>query len=167
VGVVEKLPIYLENLPGGNLVCTSLASVVNWSRRSSLWYLPFGLACCAIELMATGCADYDFDRLGMMFRFTPRQTDLMIVAGTMTLKMGPRIKMIYDQMALPRYVVAVGGCTVYGGPFYYDSYSILKGLDKIVPVDVHIPGCPPRPEAIMQGCLMLRDKISNKKLNEI
>jgi NADH-quinone oxidoreductase subunit B len=159
MGIVEKIPAYIEKLPGGAVVLTKVDWAVNSARASSIWYMLFGLACCAIELMATGCARYDFDRLGMIFRASPRQSDLMIVAGTITLKMAPRVKLLYDQMPEPKYVIAMGGCAINGGPFYYDSYSVLKGVDKIVPVDVFIPGCPPRPEALMESTLELRKKI--------
>jgi len=151
--------IYLEKLPGGKIVLAKTEPVLNWAKETSLWYMLFGLACCAIELMATGASRYDFDRLGMMFRATPRQSDLMIVAGTVTHKMAPRVKLLYEQMAEPKYVIAMGSCATNGGPFYYDSYSVLKGVDKIIPVDVYIPGCPPRPEALMHACLTLKEKI--------
>ena len=144
--------------PEGGIITTNLDTVLNWSRKSSLWYMLFGLACCAIELMATGAARYDFDRFGMIFRATPRQSDLMIVAGTCSKKMAPAVRRLYDQMAEPRYVIAMGGCAIAGGPFY-DSYAVLKGIDKIIPVDVYIPGCPPRPEALLNGVMELQDKV--------
>lgn len=163
---MEKMPVYLENIPGGRIVMTSVDWLFNTAKSCSLWYMLFGLACCAIELMATGAARYDFDRLGMIFRATPRQTDLMIVAGTVTLKMAPRVKLLYQQMPEPKYVIAMGGCAISGGPFYYDSYSVLKGVDRIIPVDVYIPGCPPRPEALQQACLKLQEKIRAQKMGE-
>ncbi|MCE7872025.1 NADH-quinone oxidoreductase subunit B [bacterium CPR1] len=164
MGLIDKIPAYVEKTPGGGVLMTPLNWVVNNVKASSLWYMLFGLACCAIELMATGASRYDFDRLGMIFRATPRQTDLMIVAGTLTLKMAPRVKLLYEQMPDPKYVIAMGGCTVYGGPFYHDGYSVLKGVDKIIPVDIHVAGCPPRPEALLHGCLELQNLIKTEKL---
>jgi NADH-quinone oxidoreductase subunit B len=166
MGLIKKLPVYTEHIPGGALVTTSVNSVLTLAQAKSLWYLLFGTACCAIELMATGASRYDFDRLGMIFRASPRQADIMLVAGTITHKMAPRVKRIYDQMAQPRYVLAMGGCAIGGGPFYYDSYSVLKGVDKIIPVDVFVPGCPPRPEALLQGCLEVGKKIRTLKIDE-
>ncbi|MEW6277925.1 MAG: NADH-quinone oxidoreductase subunit B family protein [Candidatus Eremiobacterota bacterium] len=166
MGLIEKIPAYLEKIPNGGILMTPLDWVVNNVKASSMWYMLFGLACCAIELMATGASRYDFDRLGMIFRATPRQTDLMIVAGTLTLKMAPRVKLLYEQMPEPKYVIAMGGCTVYGGPFYHDGYSVLKGVDKIIPVDVHVAGCPPRPESLMHGCLELQKMIRAEKLGQ-
>lgn len=164
--ITEKLPIYLEKIPGGGIITTSLDYIFSQSRANSLWYLLFGTACCAIELMATGASRYDFDRLGMIFRASPRQSDLIIAAGTITKKMAPRLKLLYDQMAEPRYVIAMGGCTVGGGPFYYDSYAVEKGIDHIVPVDVYIPGCPPRPESLLEGCLTLQKKVRGEKMKD-
>lgn len=163
MGLIKKLPVYFEHIPGGGLVTTSLEKVLAYGRATSMWYLLFGTACCAIELMCTGAARYDFDRLGMIFRASPRQSDLIIVAGTITKKMAPRLRRLYDQMAEPRYVIAMGGCTVKGGPFYYDNYAVEKGVDHIIPVDVHIPGCPPRPESLLEGCLTLQEKIKKQK----
>lgn len=148
----------IEPIPGGAVVLTTVEKVLSWSRESSLWYMLFGLACCAIELMATGAARYDFDRFGMMFRSSPRQADLMIISGTVTKKMAPRIRRLYEQMAEPRYVISMGGCANSGGPFH-DSYSVVKGVDLIIPVDVYIPGCPPRPEALINACLEVHKKI--------
>lgn len=142
------------------ILTTRLERVVNWARKSSLWYLLFGLACCAIEMMATGASRYDFDRFGMIFRASPRQADLMIVAGTVTAKMAPRIKRLYDQMAEPRWVIAMGACACNGGP-YHQGYNVVDGVDKLVPVDVYVPGCPPRPEALLYGVLKLQEKIAS------
>jgi NADH-quinone oxidoreductase subunit B len=166
VGLIKKLPVYTETIPGGALVMTNLEAVLNFGRAKSLWYLLFGTACCAIELMCTGASRYDFDRLGMMFRASPRQADLIIAAGTITKKMAPRLRKLYDQMSEPRYVIAMGGCTIKGGPFYYDSYSVEKGIDHIVPVDMYIPGCPPRPESLMEGCIHLQEVIRKQKLSQ-
>lgn len=166
MGVIKKLPVYAETIPGGALVVTNLEAVLNFGRSKSLWYLLFGTACCAIELMCTGASRYDFDRLGMIFRASPRQADLIIAAGTITKKMAPRLRKLYDQMSEPRYVIAMGGCTIKGGPFYYDSYSVEKGIDHIVPVDIYIPGCPPRPESLMEGCLHLQEIIRKQKLSD-
>lgn len=155
-----KRPIdaLIEPMPGGNLLLGKAEDILGWAREGSLWYMLFGLACCAIELMATGAARYDFDRFGMMFRASPRQSDLMIVAGTVTKKMAPRIRRLYEQMAEPRYVIAMGSCANAGGPFH-DSYSVVRGVDLVVPVDVYAPGCPPRPEALLHACLEVHNKI--------
>ena len=166
MGVASKLPVYFEHIPGGNLVLTKLDDVLDWGRASSLWYMLFGLACCAIEMMCTGASRYDFDRFGMIYRASPRQSDLMLVTGTVTHKMAPRVKLLYDQMSSPRYVLAMGGCATRGGPFYYDSYSVLKGVDKIIPVDVYVPGCPARPESLMEGCLKLMEKVKKEKMSD-
>lgn len=166
MGLIKKLPAFFEPLPGGGIVTTSLEGILHHAQACSLWYMLFGTACCAIELMCTGASRYDFDRLGMIFRASPRQSDLIITAGTITKKMAPRLRKIYDQMAEPRYVIAMGGCTISGGPFYYDSYAVEKGVDHIIPVDVHIPGCPPRPESLLEGCLHLQKKIKMQKLSD-
>lgn len=147
-----------EGLP---LAVIPLDAAVNWSRASSLWPLTFGLACCAIEMMAAAASKYDLDRFGAgAFRPTPRQADLMIVAGTVTHKMAPRVKRLYDQMPEPKYVMAMGACTIGGGPYSVYGYHVVKGIDRFVPVDVYVPGCPPRPEALIDALLWLQDKIS-------
>jgi NADH-quinone oxidoreductase subunit B len=141
-----------------NIMTTSVDSVFNWARKSSLWPLTFGLACCAIEMIASSAARYDIARFGAeVFRPSPRQSDLMIVAGTVTLKMAPVLKRIYDQMPEPKWVIAMGACASVGGPF--NTYSVLQGVDKIIPVDVYVTGCPPRPENLFYALLKLQDKI--------
>ncbi|HJR09736.1 MAG TPA: NADH-quinone oxidoreductase subunit B family protein [Pyrinomonadaceae bacterium] len=131
---------------------------VNWARKSALWPMTFGLACCAIEMIAAGAGRFDIDRFGAgVFRPSPRQSDLIIVAGTVTLKMGPVVRRVYDQMPEPKWVIAMGACASTGGPF--DSYSTMQGVDRTIPVDVYIPGCPPRPEALLYGLMRLQDII--------
>ncbi len=149
-----------------NIVITSVDGLMNWARLSSLWFMQFGLACCAIEMMAAGASHYDLDRFGVMPRATPRQADLMIVAGTVTIKMASRIKRLYDQMAEPRYVISMGSCSNCGGPYWEHGYHVLKGVDRVIPVDVYIPGCPPRPEALLEGIIKLQEKIRKHSLVE-
>lgn len=151
------------DLPEGNVVFTKVDEFLNWGRESSLWYLLFGLACCAIEMMQTGGPRTDLDRFGSVFRATPRQSDLMIVAGTLTYKMAIRTKLLYDQMPDPKYVISMGSCSNCGGLFE-KSYSVVKGVDQIIPVDIYIPGCPPRPEALTQGFMELQEKIKGERL---
>ncbi|MBE3575029.1 MAG: NADH-quinone oxidoreductase subunit B [Firmicutes bacterium] len=141
-----------------NVLVAPVDAIFNWARKSSLWPFTFGLACCAIEMMGSSMARYDFDRLGVFFRSSPRQADVMIVAGTVTRKMAPIVRRLYEQMAEPKYVVAMGACAISGGPFR-DSYSVMMGVDRIIPVDVYVAGCPPRPEALIEGFLRLRAKI--------
>ncbi len=140
---------------------TSLDQVVNWSRANSLWPLAFGTSCCAIEMMmATNSSKFDLARFGAeVVRPSPRQADLLIIAGTIVKKMAPRLKTLYEQMPEPRYVIATGACTISGGPFIYNSYSTIRGADEIIPVDVYVPGCPPRPEALLYGILTLQKMI--------
>ncbi len=135
--------------------------VINWGRASSLWPMTFGLACCAIEMISAACSRWDTDRLGVVFRPSPRQSDVMIVAGTMTKKIAPAVKRLYDQMAEPRWVIAQGGCASAGGP--YNTYAVVQGTDLVVPVDVYIPGCPPRPDALLFGFLQLMEKIKKER----
>jgi NADH-quinone oxidoreductase subunit B len=158
--VTPEAPVRRE---GDNILLTSLDYVVNWSRLSSLWPVTFGLACCAIEMMATGAARYDLDRFGVLFRASPRQADLMIVAGTVTLKMASRIRRLYAQMPEPKYVISMGSCATNGGPYWQHGYHVLKGVDVVVPVDVYVPGCPPRPEALIEGILKLQEKIRHAR----
>ncbi len=152
----EALPPLFQHLPG--VFTGTVQSMVNWARANSIWYMTFGIACCAIEMMAAGAPKYDFDRFGMIPRGSPRQSDLMIVAGTVTEKMAPRVKQLYDQMSEPRWVLALGGCASNGGP-YHQGYNVVDGVDKIVPVDIYVPGCPPRPEALLHGITLLQEKI--------
>jgi NADH-quinone oxidoreductase subunit B len=139
------------------VVTTTVDSLFNWARKNSLWPMTFGLACCAIEMMASGASRFDFDRLGVVFRATPRQSDVMIVSGTVCEKMAPVLKRLYDQMPEPKWVISMGICSTAGGPF--PTYSVVQGVDHLVPVDVAVAGCPPRPEALMHAVLRLQDKI--------
>jgi NADH-quinone oxidoreductase subunit B len=145
----------------GEVVCTRLDAALNWFRKNSIWPMPMGLACCAIELMGTGASRYDISRFGMeVMRFSPRQSDVMIVAGTVTYKMALSVKRIYDQMAEPKWVIAMGACASTGG--MYRSYSVLQGVDKILPVDVYVAVCPPRPEALLDGLIKLQNQVAHE-----
>ena len=147
------------NADGAGVVLTSLDRLIDWGRSNSVWSLALGTSCCAIEFMALGAGRYDMARFGFeVTRNSPRQADLLLVLGTITYRMAPLMKRLYDQMAEPKYVVAVGGCTISGGPFV-KSYNVVKGIDRIIPVDVYIPGCPPRPEAFYYGLMQLQRKI--------
>ena len=156
----------LEGRMDENFMVTNLEHAINWARESSLWPMTFGLACCAIEMMAAGAPRYDIDRFGAgAFRASPRQADLMIVAGTVNLKMAERVRRLYDQMPDPKFVIAMGACTCGGGPYYKFGYNVAKGVDLVVPVDVYVPGCPPRPEALLEGLMRVQDKI--RKMREL
>lgn len=164
---VSQLPVFeyegltpAENaeLRRGGVLVNSLETVKAWARSNSLWPLTFGLACCAIEMMGTGASHYDLDRFGIIFRASPRQSDVMIVAGTVTKKMAPLLRRLYDQMPEPKWVISMGVCATAGGP-YVRSYSVVKGVDQIVPVDVYVPGCPPSPPALIYALNMLQNKI--------
>ena len=152
-----------EQLPGGILLST-VEKVAGFVRKGSLWPATFGLACCAIEMMATAGPRFDIARFGMeRFSATPRQADLMIVSGTVTAKMAKRLKLIYDQMPEPKWVIAMGSCAIGGGPYFKYGYHVVKGVDFMVPVDVYVPGCPPRPEVLLDGLMRLQDKIRGRK----
>jgi len=156
---------WIENRFEEGMIITSVDWALNWARKCSVWPMTFGLACCAIEMMALGAARFDLDRFGAgAFRATPRQADLMIVAGTVTYKMASRLLRLYNQMPDPKYVIAMGACTVGGGPYCKYGYHVVKGVDLIVPVDVYVPGCPPRPEALLEGLLRVREKITTQTI---
>ena len=152
----------LENIQRDGFVLADSESLFDWARTGSLWPMTFGLACCAVEMMHAGASRYDLDRFGMLFRPSPRQSDVMIVAGTLVNKMAPALRKVYDQMADPKWVISMGSCAN-GGGYYHYSYSVVRGCDRIVPVDVYVPGCPPTAEALLYGILQLQNKIRNKK----
>ena len=149
-----------------NVILTTVDDLYNWSRLSSLWPMLFGTACCFIEFAALIGSRFDFDRFGLIPRSSPRQADLVITAGTITMKMAPQLVRLYEQMPEPKYVIAMGACTITGGMFSVDSPTTVRGVDKLIPVDVYLPGCPPRPEAIINAIIKLRKKISNESMQE-
>src|SRR3984957_18545378 len=154
----ETSPVAYDSKIEGNVIFTQLDAAMNWMRKNSLWPMPMGLACCAIELMATASSRFDIARFGAeVMRFSPRQSDVMIVAGTVTYKMASALRRIYDQMAEPKWVIAMGACASTGG--MYRSYAVLQGVDRIVPVDVYVSGCPPRPEALLDALILLQNKV--------
>ena len=158
MALVDRIGSGIEGL-GGGIVLTSVDALVDWSRGQSLWAFAMGTACCAMELIASSFSKFDFDRLGTFPRPDPRHTDVIILAGTITEKMKPAVRRLYDQMPDPKWVIAMGNCTVSGGIFYYDSYTVVRGADTFLPVDVYISGCPPRPEALQDGIIQLRELV--------
>ncbi len=148
-----------------NFFLTTVDSLINWGRSNSIWPLTFATSCCGIEMMAAGASRHDFARFGVeVYRASPRQADVIVVAGTIVNKMAPVLKRLYDQMADPKYVIAMGACAISGGPFYYNTYHVIKGVEHVIPVDVYIPGCPPRPEALLYGIMQLQRKIQTETL---
>lgn len=159
---MKTLEPNLEGLTKSEYVISKLDQIVNWARKGSLWPMTFGLACCAVEMMHVAASRYDLDRLGSFFRASPRQSDVMIVAGTLTNKMAPALRKVYDQMPNPRYVISMGSCAN-GGGYYHYSYSVVRGCDRVVPVDVYVPGCPPTAEALLYGVMQLQKKIGRER----
>jgi len=157
----------IKKIPGAPVIMTSVEWAINASRANSLWTVTFGLRCCAIEMMHTGGTKTDWSRFGFEVpAASPRRADVMVVAGTVSKKMAPVVKRLYEQMPGPKYVMAMGACAISGGPFIYDSYSVVMGVDKLIPVDVYIPGCPPRPEALIDGFIKLQKKIMAQKIRK-
>jgi len=155
------------NKHDNNFFVSTLDDLINWGRSSSIWPLTFATSCCGIEMMAAGAARHDFARFGIeVYRATPRQADVIVVAGTVVHRMAPVLKRLYDQMSEPKYVIAMGACAISGGPFFYNSYHVIRGVEHVIPVDVYIPGCPPRPEALIYGVMQLQRKIKAATINE-
>jgi NADH-quinone oxidoreductase subunit B len=153
-------PGEVHQTPSGGVLVSKLDDVINWARSNSLWPLVFGTSCCAIEMMSAAAAKYDWSRFGFeVARATPRQADVIIIAGTIVNKMAPVLRRLYDQMGDPKYVIAMGACATSGGPFFYNTYSVVKGADHVIPVDVYVAGCPPRPEALINALMLLQQKI--------
>lgn len=163
MAIVDRIGEALDSGPGG-VILTSVDALANWSRGQSLWAFPMGTACCAMELIAASFTKFDFDRLGTFPRPDPRHTDVMILAGTITEKMKPAVLRLYEQMPDPKWVIAMGNCTVSGGIFYYDTYSVVRGADEFLPVDVYIAGCPPRPESLQDGIIQLRELVRQESI---
>jgi NADH-quinone oxidoreductase subunit B len=166
LNILER-PVDAKDKTGeGSVILMSTEALFNWARSSSLWQMSFGLACCAIEMMSTAASHYDMMRFGVIPRPSPRQSDVIIISGTVTLKMATRIKMLYEQMADPKYVISMGNCSNCGGPYWEHGYHVLRGVDRIIPVDVYVPGCPPRPEALLEGILKLQEKVRAESLTK-
>jgi NADH dehydrogenase (ubiquinone) Fe-S protein 7 len=153
-----------EKTGNGGIILAKSDDLLNWARLNSIWPMGFGIACCAIEMMGAYASNYDVDRFGIIIRSSPRQSDVIIIAGTVTFKMADRIKRLYEQMPEPRYVISMGSCSNCGGPYWEHGYHVVKGVDRIIPVDIYVPGCPPRPEALIGGFLMLQEKIRNESV---
>jgi NADH-quinone oxidoreductase subunit B len=156
---------YMESVPGLSLATTSVDQLLNWGSRNSLWIFPMATSCCAIEFMTSAASRVDIDQIGSVIRPTPRHCDVMVVAGTITVKMAPRVKKLWDQMPEPKWCIAMGSCAI-SGDFYRDIYSVVPGIDTVVPVDVYIPGCPPNPDQVLKGLQLLQDKVKKKRLGE-
>jgi NADH-quinone oxidoreductase subunit B/C/D len=162
-GLTEQVAAIIDKFPGGIKLVDSIEYLVTWARANSLWPLVYGTACCAMEMMSTGSSRHDWARFGVeVARATPRQADLIVLAGTIVEKMGANLITLYEQMPAPKYVIAMGSCAISGGPFYYDTYSVVKGGDRLIPVDVYVPGCPPRPEALLYGIMELQEKVKKE-----
>jgi NADH-quinone oxidoreductase subunit B len=164
MGLLNKLETPMES---GNILITGVDTLLNWARLSSLWQMGFGLACCAIEMMAASASHYDMMRFGVIPRPSPRQSDIMIISGTVTLKMASRVKMLYEQMPDPKYIISMGSCSNCGGPYWEHGYHVLKGVDRVIPVDVYVPGCPPRPEALLEGLMKLQEKVRAQSMARV
>src|SRR5665648_169301 len=159
----ETLELFKKE--GGNILLSTVDAIIDWGRSNSIWPLTFATSCCGIEMMAAGAPRYDFARFGIeVYRASPRQADVIVVAGTVVNKMAPVLKRLYDQMSEPKYVIAMGACAVSGGPFFLNSYCVIKGVEHVIPVDVYVPGCPPRPEALLYGMLQLQRKIETETI---
>lgn len=164
MALIDRVGEALDGGQGGGVILSTVDSLLDWARGKSLWAMPMGTACCAMELIAASFNKFDFDRHGTFPRPDPRHTDVMVVAGTITKKMAPAVKRLYEQMADPKWVIAMGNCAISGGIFYYDTYSVVRGVDEFLPVDVYIAGCPPRPESLQDAVLRLRERIATESI---